>query len=187
MTGFGRGTASGTDFEVSVDIKTVNNRFLDVVIKLGSELQNLEAPLKKIIGARLSRGRVDVSIQYDRTMEIAYELNRPAITGYLGALKEMQTEFDIAGEPDINVISRLPNVLNVKKEEISEEFLSSIEAALILALNDLRAMRASEGGMLKAELTERLARINECTGAIEREASNISENFTSVLQNVLLN
>jgi uncharacterized protein YicC (UPF0701 family) len=54
-----------------------------VVLKLGGELQTLEAPLKKVISNRLSRGRVDVSIQYDRTKEISYELNRPIISGLL--------------------------------------------------------------------------------------------------------
>ena len=95
MTGFGRGTATGDDFEISVDIKTVNNRFLDVALKLGGELQALEPPLKKLVGARLARGRADVSIQYDRTQEVSYEVNRSVIAGYLHALREMQSEFDI--------------------------------------------------------------------------------------------
>jgi len=177
MTGFGRGSVSGDNFEVSVDIKTVNNRFLDVVLKLGSELQALEAPLKRLISARLSRGRVDVSIQYDRTQEVSYELNRSVITGYLHALKEMQTEFSIGGEPDINVIARLPNVLSTKKEEISDEFMSSVETAVAAALDDLETMRSSEGEMLKKELAERLTNIAERTDSIESEAANISEEF----------
>jgi uncharacterized protein (TIGR00255 family) len=177
MTGFGRGSVSGDNFEVSVDIKTVNNRFLDVVLKLGSELQALETPLKRMISARLARGRVDVSIQYDRTQEVSYELNRSVITGYLHALKEMQTDFSIGGEPDINVIARLPNVLSTKKEEISEEFLRSVETAVTAALDDLETMRTAEGEMLKKELVERLNNIEERTTAIEAEAANIAEEF----------
>lgn len=177
MTGFGRGSVSGDNFEISVDIKTVNNRFLDVVLKLGGELQALETPLKRMISARLARGRVDVSIQYDRTQEVSYELNRSVITGYLHALKEMQAEFSIGGEPDINVIARLPNVLSTKKEEISEEFLKSVETAVAAALDDLETMRADEGEMLKKELAERLNNIEEKTDGIETEASNIAEEF----------
>ena len=62
MTGFGRGTVSGENFSVSVELKTVNNRFLDVNLRLPYELQPLEADLKKLITNRLSRGRVDVNL-----------------------------------------------------------------------------------------------------------------------------
>jgi uncharacterized protein (TIGR00255 family) len=177
MTGFGRGTATGDDFEISVDIKTVNNRFLDVVLKLGGELQALEAPMKKLVGARLARGRADVSIQYDRTQEVSYEVNRPVVAGYLHALKEMQMEFGINGEPDINVIARLPNVLSTKKEDVSDEFLAAVETAVTGALDDLAVMRANEGEMLKKELTDRLSNIALRVDLIEKEAGNISEEY----------
>ena len=177
MTGFGRGTATGEDFEISVDIKTVNNRFLDVVLKLGGELQALESPLKKLVGSRVARGRVDVSIQYDRTQELSYELNRPVISGYLQALKEMQSDFEIDGQPDINVIARLPNVLSTKKDDVSDEFMAAVEIAVTAALDDLTVMRASEGEMLKKELTDRLSNIALHVDVIEKEAGSISEEY----------
>ena len=177
MTGFGRGAASGDGFEISVEMKTVNNRFLDVVLKLGGELQTLEAPLKKIISGRLSRGRVDVNIQYDRSQEISYELNRPVISGYLAALNELKSEFEIGGDPDINVIARLPNIFNVKKEDAAGEFMDAVEAAVISALDDLEAMRSSEGAMLKTELLERLSNIETYTDEVEKEAGNISDEY----------
>ena len=177
MTGFGRGTASGDGFEISVEMKSVNNRFLDVVLKLGSELQTLEAPLKKIISNRLSRGRVDVNIQYDRSQEITYELNRPIISGYLSALNELKSEFEIGGDPDINVVARLPNIFSVKKEEASDEFLVAIESAVNAALEDLETMRSSEGEMLKAELAERLSNIELLTNTIEAEAGSITDEY----------
>ncbi|MEO7674202.1 MAG: YicC/YloC family endoribonuclease, partial [Pyrinomonadaceae bacterium] len=99
MTGFGRGTITEQIFSVTVELKTVNNRFLDVALKLSGEMQPLEATIKRAIGRRLSRGRVDVNLQYDRTAEIHYELNRPLITGFLAAMKEMQEEFELSGEP----------------------------------------------------------------------------------------
>ena len=177
MTGFGRGTATGDDFEISVDIKTVNNRFLDVALKLGGELQALEPPLKKLVGARLARGRADVSIQYDRTQEVSYEVNKAVVAGYLNALKEMRSEFDINGEPDINVIARLPNVLSTKKEDVSDEFMAAVETAVTVALDDLAVMRANEGEMLKKELTDRLSNIALNVDLIEKEAGNISEEY----------
>ncbi len=149
MTGFGRGTANGENFAVSVEIKTVNNRFLDINLKLASELQTLEANLKRQIQNRLSRGRVDVFVNYERTSEIAYELNRPLISGYISALKQMQEEFSLIGEPDFNYIARLPNALQTKAEEVSEDFANGIESAVKLALDELETMRETEGESLK--------------------------------------
>lgn len=175
MTGFGRGSISGEGFEISVDIKTVNNRFLDVILKLGSELQALESPLKKLVSSRISRGRVEISIQYDRTQEISYELNRPLISGYLDALNEMRSEFNIKGEPDINTIARLPNVFTARKADVSDEFARSLESAAARALTDLETMRSKEGEILKNELTERLSTMTAELEVIERESQNIGE------------
>src|SRR4051794_5338264 len=95
MTGYGKGSINGDDFSVSVDLKTVNNRFLDVHLRVGAELSSLEPSIKRRIGARLSRGRVDVTINMERTAQVAYELNRPLIAGYVTALKQMQQDFEI--------------------------------------------------------------------------------------------
>ena len=69
MTGFGRGAFVGNDFAVTVELKTVNNRFLDVNLRLSQELSQLEATIKRQIGNRLSRGRVDVNLVYERAAE----------------------------------------------------------------------------------------------------------------------
>ncbi|MBA2620508.1 MAG: hypothetical protein H0U87_04845, partial [Acidobacteria bacterium] len=117
MTGFGQGQATGENFSVAVEIKTVNNRFLDVNLRLSNELQTLETLIKRLITNRLSRGRIDVYINVEQTGDVAYELNRPLISGYLSALREMQTDFALSGEPDLNIIARLPNVLQTKKDD----------------------------------------------------------------------
>src|SRR5215213_2839306 len=106
MTGYGKGMVAGEDFSVTVDLKTVNNRFLDIHLRTGAELSSLEALVKRRIATRLSRGRVDASITFERTGEVAYELNRPLISGYISALRSMQQEFALTGEPDINVLAR---------------------------------------------------------------------------------
>src|SRR5438045_2227691 len=110
MTGFGRGSVAQNNFSISVELKTVNNRFLDINLRLASELQPLENIIKRLIGGRLTRGRVDVNLQYVRNDDPELELNRPLIRGFLAAMKEMQDEFALKGEPDLNVIARLPNV-----------------------------------------------------------------------------
>jgi len=75
MTGYGKGMVAGEDFSVSVDLKTVNNRFLDIHLRVGSELAALEPSIKKRITARLSRGRVDVTVSMERAAQIAAALH----------------------------------------------------------------------------------------------------------------
>src|SRR5947209_5511314 len=117
MTGFGRAAVTEGKFAISVELKTVNNRFLDLNLRLPGELQGLESTIKKLISSRLARGRVEVNLQYDRNEDAQLEINRPLITGFLAAMKEIQDEFGLAGSPDLNVIARLPNVVATKKEE----------------------------------------------------------------------
>ncbi|CAN5741683.1 YicC family protein [soil metagenome] len=177
MTGYGRGNVSSETFSATVELKTVNNRFLDINLRLPFELQSMEAELKKIITHRLSRGRVDVNLQTERTDEIVYELNRPLIAGYLSAIKQMQEEFSLTGEPDLNVIARLPNVLQNPKNDVSEEFAEGIKNALVLALHELENMRGMEGEILKTELGNLLSEIEHHLTIIEPESENVSEEY----------
>lgn len=177
MTGFGRGAVAEENFSVSVELKTVNNRFLDVNLRLTQELQPLESTIKKIISNRLSRGRVDVNLSYERSAEINYELNRPLITGYLSALKELQNDFGLSGEPDLNVIARLPNVMQPKKEDINDEFLRGVEMAFENALSELETMREAEGKTLKNVLHIHLGEIENRLPLIERETENVSVEY----------
>lgn len=177
MTGFGRGQVSGENFAVSVEIKTVNNRFLDLNLRLAPELLSLEADLKHIISARLSRGRIDVLLQYERTEELVFDLNRPLIAGYVAAMKQMQKEFSLSGEPDLNVIARLPNALQPKKEDLNADFSDAIKNALENALDELEQMREAEGESLKTELNFRLSEIESHLPRIEAESANVAEEF----------
>lgn len=177
MTGFGRATAAGDNFSISVELKTVNNRFLDVNLRLSSEIQSLETAIKRAIGNRLSRGRVDVNLQYERSNEVNYEINRPMITGYLAAMRSMKDEFDLTGEPDLNVIARLPNVVIPSKAEAGPEFFAAIETVLADALDDLEKMRESEGSSLADELNTRLAGIESRLPAIEEESAKVAAEY----------
>lgn len=177
MTGYGRGTVSEDNFSVTVELKTVNNRFLDISLRLSNEMQQLETEIKRLISSRLARGRVDVNLQYERTDQINYELNRPMIVGYLAAMKKMQEEFELSGEPDINVIAKLPNVMVPKKDEISEAFAFGVAAAVTTAIEDLERMRQSEGDMLRAELEARLDTIEQLLPPIESESASVSEDY----------
>ncbi len=182
MTGYGRGSAVGKDFFVSIDLKTVNNRFLDIHLRLNTELLSLEPAIKRRIGSRLSRGRVDLTISFERTSQVAYELNRPLIAGYLSALREMQQEFDIAGELDINVLARLPGALQPARESLDEKMIAGIEKAVDEALDELERMREQEGAALCTEMHERLERIEALVPTIEEAATGLVDLYRARLQ-----
>lgn len=177
MTGFGRGSAQGDGFSVAVDIKTVNNRFLDVHLRASTDVSAVEAVVRRRIGERLARGRVDVNISLERTGEVSYELNHTLIAGFIHAMREMQREFGLRGEPDINVLARLPGALQASREGVSEEALKGVEVALAEALDGLEAMRAREGAALAAEMSARLDDIERHLPAIESQASAQVENY----------
>lgn len=182
MTGFGRGSVAGDDFAVAIDLKTVNNRFLDVHLRTGPELSHVEAALKKRIAARLARGRVDVQVSLDRTGEAGYELNRPLISGYLAALTALRSDFQLAGEPDINSILRLPGAMQVARHELGGEIIAGVERALDQALDELEAMRAQEGTSLAEEMRSRLDNIESQAEVIADGAERQEEIYRARLQ-----
>ena len=182
MTGYGKAMVAGDDFSVSVDLKTVNNRFLDIHLRVGSELASLEPSIKKRISSRLSRGRVDVTISMERVSQIAYEINRPLIAGYVSALKQLQKDFDISGELDINVIARIPGALQPARNGIDERMTAALERAMDRALDELERMREQEGEALRTELRERVQKIETLVPIIESSAAGLADAYRLRLQ-----
>jgi len=182
MTGYGKGMVAGEDFSVSVDLKTVNNRFLDIHLRVGSELSTFEPTIKKRITSRLSRGRVDVSVSIERAAQIAYEVNRPLIAGYVNALRQLQHDFNIPGELDINVLARIPGAIQPAKNGVDERMIAGLEQALDQALNDLEKMRLQEGEALKKELRERVLKIGALVPVIEASAAGLADAYRIRLQ-----
>jgi len=130
-----------------------------------------------LIQTRLSRGRVDVFINSERMSDVVYELNRPLIAGYMSALKQLQEEFGVVGEPDLNVIARLPNSLQTKADDVSEDFANGIEVAVKLALDELEKMREVEGESLKNDLYYLLSEIETHLPKIEAESETVAEEY----------
>ena len=182
MTGYGKAMVAGDDFSVSVDLKTVNNRFLDIHLRVGAELASLEPGIKKRITSRLTRGRVDVTISLERTAQMVYELNRPLIAGYVNALKQLQQDFQIGGELDINVLARIPGALQPARNGIDERIVSALDTAVDQALDELERMREQEGEALKTELRERVRKIESVVPTIEAAAAGLAEAYRVRLQ-----
>jgi len=173
MTGFGRGNVTGEAFNVTVEIKTVNNRYLDIHLRMSQELAPLEMNVRKVINSRLSRGRVDLSISLERTGSSTYEINRNLIAGYIDALREIQSEFNLAGDVDINTLTRLPGALGQARSGIDESTAAGIMQAIGEALDDLEKMRAIEGATLADEMRMRLSKIEAEIPIIEDAAAGI--------------
>jgi uncharacterized protein (TIGR00255 family) len=182
MTGYGRGSADGEHFAVSVDLKTVNNRFLDVHLRLSGELSALEPIIKRQIGSRISRGRVDVTVNFEKTAQTAYELNRPLIAGYVNAMRDMQKEFNIGGELDINVLARLPGALQPARDGIGDDVVAGIEKAVAEGLDQLERMRAEEGETLRREMADRIDKIDALVPTIESAAAGLVDAYRARLQ-----
>lgn len=184
MTGYGQGTVSGDTFTVTVDLRSVNNRNLDIHWRAPQDLASLEVTLKKQVQAALSRGRVDMTIGFSQTADSAYELNRPLIRGYLEALRVMREEFGLTGDADLATLSRLPNVLLPKtaSNTLSDAVVQGVEAALTHALAALVAMRAVEGHELQKELLSRVERIEKQVAIVESGADGLVDAYRDKLR-----
>jgi uncharacterized protein (TIGR00255 family) len=191
MTGFGRGSAHGDSFKVHVDMRSVNNRFLDIHTRLPQELASLEVPLKKQIQAALKRGRVDLTVSVDQMKPASFEINRPLVSGYLAALAELKSEFGLGGDPSLELVAKLPGALQVSQDsgELDASLVTGVTAAVSQALVALAEMRIVEGQELAAELTARLDSIEAQLPTVEAAASRLPglyrEKLTRRLQDLL--
>lgn len=183
MTGYGQGTTIADGFKVTVDLRSINNRNLDIHWRGPMELASLEIPLKKQIQAAVSRGRVDVNINYAQTAAVEYEINRPLLQGYVEALKTVKDEFGLSGELTLETVARLPNVLQStsKSTQLPDEVVQGVEAALIQALTALVSMRAVEGAELHRELMSRIDKIEASLRIIEKNQPDIVRSYRDKL------
>jgi uncharacterized protein (TIGR00255 family) len=184
MTGYGRGAATGDTFSVVVEMRSVNNRNLDIHWRAPLELASLEIPLKKQVQAAATRGRIDVSISLTQTAEVHYEINRPLLRGYLAALRTIHEEFGLAGDIDLASVTRLPNVLQPMTTggSLNDAIVSGVEEALTQALTALVAMRAVEGHELQKELLDRVERIEKQLLIIDANAGTIADFYRDKLR-----
>jgi uncharacterized protein (TIGR00255 family) len=184
MTGFGRGSAEGEGVKVRVEIRSVNNRHLDVHVRIPQEFADLEIAVKKQVQATLKRGRVDATVSIDRPGQTAYSINRDAVKGYVDAVSVLKEEFGLGGELSLDAVVRLPGVLQPASEAVAAEGLvaETVTAAATAALADLVAMRAVEGAELAAEMTARIGKIESLLPDVEGRASNLPAQYRDRLE-----
>ncbi|MFQ5718755.1 MAG: YicC/YloC family endoribonuclease [Acidobacteriota bacterium] len=174
MTGFGRSSHEGETLRIGVEIRTVNHRFCEVMIRLPRHLAHLETRLRRRIGDRLMRGRADVSIQIERldgkTHRLA--LNNEVVGGLLEIQETLQTRFGLGGELSIDAVVRIPDVVTVASvdDELSATEMAELEATVGRAVDAAVSMRADEGRMIAADLAARLATVASLRDQVEAEA-----------------
>jgi len=175
MTGFGQGTAEGENFSIRIDIRSVNNRFLDLHLRLPQELASLEIPLKKQIQSALKRGRVDLTVSVEQMRTATFEINRPLVAGYVKALGDLKNEFGLPDELSLELLAKLPGALQVSQASsmLDESLQKGVTEAVSQAVEALTAMRKAEGQELANEINSRLARIESQLPAIESEAERL--------------
>lgn len=171
MTGYGRHKEIIAGREITVEVKSVNHRYLDLTIKAPRIYGFLDEHIKKKVSQSVARGKVDVFITIDSsaTDETIIEVNENLLSAYLKILKETAEKYQIEDKVDNISITRLPDVMSIKKQEANQdELLESVMAVLKVALTNYTAMREREGQELyndimlkKDEILDLVAKIEE--------------------------
>jgi uncharacterized protein (TIGR00255 family) len=175
MTGFGAGSAERDGLRFEVEIKGVNNRFLDQRVKLPSEYAGLENDIKQRVQARIARGRVDtvVVMTSQREESIRLEVRQALVEGYLAAARDLRRRHRIRGALGVERVLALPGVVQVVSESGADPTGAgdTLLQAFTTALDAFDAMRSAEGRRLAEDLSRRLDEIRVETTRIADEGS----------------
>ncbi len=176
MTGFGRGEASHDERTWTVEIKTVNHRFLDQRIVLPRSVSGLEERVKKMIATRFDRGRVEANIvvRGDVSADVRLQVNMDLARRYHRCLQEIKTSLDLAGDISIGDMLGLRELISQQEEGLDlEREWSGLEPALARALDACDRMREQEGQSLKQDLLKRLQVFAGLVETIEKSVPDI--------------
>lgn len=194
MTGYGRAVETVNGREFTVEVRSVNNRYLDCTVKLPRGLSFGEDAVKQAVKATISRGKVDVfvSVRSEGAQDTAVSLNKPMVEGYLAALKQLQTDYGVTGEITVSMLSGLPDVFLLDKPQVDEQqlladFLSVAEKALA----SFNAMRTTEGAALAEDLRSRgktiLSLVSQVEAGSPQTVADYRARLEAKLQEVLAN
>lgn len=173
MTGYGGAKGSAEGLSVSIELKSVNNRYLDVSVKLPRTMLFAEEPIKAAVGRHISRGKVDVFVTVDQSAsdDMEVRVNEPLLKGYIEALSAAAEKFGLQNDMTVMSLCRLPDVLSTDRREIdSSALMTGITEILERALTEYDAMRLREGEKLRDDVLARLETISRLTGVVEENA-----------------
>ena len=185
MTGFGRFEAAEGSRKFTVELKSVNHRYLDLNIKMPRQLNALESGIRSLLKEYIERGKVDVYItcEKDTQEDVSLKYNSALAATYLSYLKEMAEEFQLENDIRVSSLSRYPDVFVMEETPADEEELwNGLEKALRGACEQFVSARTREGEHLKADLLEKLDELLENVDFIERRSPQIMAEYRSRLE-----
>lgn len=189
MTGYGSAKGTVEGIEVCVELKSVNNKFLDTSVRLPRSFLFAEETVKSAVMSHITRGKVDVFVTVDSSMadDMVVKVNEPLLKGYIAALEQIAKENDLPNDITTMSVSRFPDVLNVEKKELDAEAVAAgIRNIAEQALCDFDAMRIREGAKLKEDVLAKLKTIEKLVTVIETESPKTVEEYREKLRQKLL-
>ncbi len=183
MTGFAQVKGQSGPTAYTLSLKSVNHRFLDLHLRMPPNSNGLESKLRQIFKQRLHRGHIEMSLTIERASSGSLGVNRELVAGYVHAFRQSAAEFGLTGEPDLNAVFRLNGVLNDGGELPADpEFEPEICRALDQAIENLNAMRATEGEGMADELRARMKALDILVAEVEQLRSVVLHAYVNKVQ-----
>lgn len=184
MTGFGRCEITENERKYTVEMKSVNHRFLDVNIKMPKKLSFFESSIRNELKDYVQRGKIDIFITYEDFSEsnVCIKYNRELAAEYLGYLKSMSEDFDLENDIRVSTLSKYPEVFSMEEQAVDEESIwSGLVKAIRGAAKNLADTRIQEGQNLADDLIAKLDGMLEHVSFIEQRSPQIIEEYRKKL------
>lgn len=184
MTGFGRCELSNEKRKITVELKSVNHKYLDVNIRMPKKLNFFESAIRTLLKEYMQRGKVDMFISYEDYSEqtLAVKYNATIAKEYLTYLQQMADEFNLENDIRVSSLSRYPEVLTMEEQSANEDELwSDLSQAIREACTQFVATRTTEGEHLKQDLVEKLHHMRDNVDKVEQRAPQIIAEYRSKL------
>ena len=184
MTGFGRCELSNEKRKITVELKSVNHRYLDFNIRMPKKLNFFESAIRTLLKEYMQRGKVDMFISYEDYSEqtLAVKYNATIAKEYLTYLQQMADEFNLENDIRVSSLSRYPEVLTMEEQSADEDELwSDLSQAIREACTQFVATRTTEGEHLKQDLVEKLHHMRDNVDKVEQRAPQIIAEYRSKL------
>ena len=173
MTGYGSAKGTVEGMEIRVELKSLNNRYLDTAVRLPRSFLFAEEMVKTLVQKHISRGKVDVFVNVDSSAagDMTVKVNEGLLKGYVDAIRHIAVEYGLADDLTAQSVSRFPDVLAVEKKDLDADAISAgMEAIVEEALRDFDAMRTREGEKLRDDVLSRLETIRGLVAQVEEKA-----------------
>lgn len=185
MTGFGRAEAVTKEWKITVELKSVNHRYLDLNIKMPRKLNLFEGQIRNLMKSYMQRGKVDVFITYEdyTAGSVALKYNRDLASEYLGYLREMERDFQLKNDISVTGLSRYPEVLTMEEQPVNEEELwNCLEGPLNEACRKFVEAREREGENLKNDLLSKLDGLDKKVTKVEDRSPEVVQAYREKLE-----